>query len=107
MSLKEQILSQYGKKSYGLLAREFGISRSAVAGIVWRANRAAGAKPKTKCRWAAPHRLPPGPPVGDNRSHIGFYLSEQLNTALRNEAKSLNITLSEYIRRCLANTILS
>jgi hypothetical protein len=37
MSLRKRILALAGKKSYGLIARQLGISRNAVGGVIWRA----------------------------------------------------------------------
>jgi len=36
--MHEQILAMRGKLSFSLIAEHFGISRNAVAGIMWRAN---------------------------------------------------------------------
>jgi hypothetical protein len=73
MTRNEKILALRGKKSFTLIAREFGITRNAVAGVMWRADWQPAERVacpsgfKTKCglghhgggKWAS-ERLPVG-----------------------------------------------
>ena len=47
-AMREQILALRGIFSYSLIAKRFGITRNAVAGIMWRANWPAGKRTRSK-----------------------------------------------------------
>jgi len=47
-AMREQILALRGIFSYSLIAKRFGITRNAVAGIMWRADWPAGKRTRSK-----------------------------------------------------------
>lgn len=95
--IKAQVIERLGKKSFGIIARELGLTRNQVASLSRRMNPAVrGAPPRN-----APERLYGPRPVKQFQISMPVAFSENDGTAIREMAKSRNMSVGALIREVM------